>query len=162
MRSKLTIASLSVVLAVAGGVLMASSASGGTDLHVVVAPAGYGGIAFEDVNGDGRLRLGDGISARGPLFDSTQSIRVGTSYMQCLVHRRIIDTDQGLWNCNYVLELEDGDIVLQGLDPRGPGVYEMAVLGGTGVFAGASGDATFTDVGPGGEEYTDMVIRLSN
>jgi hypothetical protein len=162
MRSKLTIATLSVVLAVAGGTLMASNATGGTVLHVVVITAGYGGVAIDDANGDGRLRLGDGISARGPLFDSTQSIRVGTSYLQCIVHRRIVDPDQGLWNCNYVLELEGGDIVLQGLDPRGPGEYEMAVLGGTGAFAGASGDATFTDVGPGGETYTDIVIRLSD
>ena len=95
------------------------------------------------------------------MVDETQNERLGTAYQQCLVHRRIVDPDRGLWNCNYVLELADGDIVLQGLDPRGVGVYKMSVLGGTGVYAGATGDATFTDVGTNAGAYTDMVIRLS-
>ena len=158
MRSKLSIAIPLVVLVVAGGVLLPSSASGQTVLHVVFGPQPT--TKFVDVDGDG-LRLGDRIAARGPLFDETQTDRLGTSYAQCLVHRRIVDPDRGLWNCNYVLELADGDIMLQGLDPRGPGVYEMSVLGGTGAFAGVTGDATFTDVGSDADAYTDMVIRLS-
>ena len=160
MRSKLSVAALVVVLVVAGGVVMTTSASGGTVLHVVVGSSDHGRIAFDDVNGDGRLRLGDRVSARGPLFDDTQTDRLGTSFVQCLVHRRIIDPDQGLWNCNYVLEFEDGDLMLQGLDPRGPGEYQMAVLGGTGTYADAHGDATFTDVGSDDVAYTDVVIRL--
>jgi hypothetical protein len=76
------------------------------------------------------------------------------------VQRRIIDPNVGLWNCTYVLKLSDGEIMLQGLDPRGPGVYEMAVLGGTGAYSGASGDATFTDVGSGPDAFTEMAIRL--
>jgi hypothetical protein len=163
MRSKLSITILLVVLAVAGGVvLMTTTASGRTVLHFVVAPSQPSYVAFDDVNGDGRLRLGDRIAARGPLSDETQTDRVGTSYVQCLVHRRILDPDKGLWNCNYVLELEDGDIILQGLDPRGPGEYEMSVLGGTGAYADATGDATFTDVGTDSDGYTDMMIRLSD
>ena len=51
--------------------------------------------------------------------------------------------------------------MLQGLDPRGPGVYEMAVLGGTGAYAGATGDATFTDMVSDGGEHTEMMIRLN-
>jgi hypothetical protein len=149
-----------VVLAVAGGVLMTTTASGRTVLHVVSAPQENTKVAFVDINRDG-LRLGDRIASRAPLVDETQTDRLGTAYLQCLVHRRIVDPDRGLWNCNYVLELADGDIVLQGLDPRGPGVYEMSVLGGTGAYAGATGDATFTDVETDANGYTDMVIRLS-
>jgi hypothetical protein len=158
MRSKLGITIPLVVLAVAAGVLLATSASGQTVLQVVL-PQEHITDAFVDVHNDG-LRLGDRVAARGPLVDETQTERLGTAYLQCLVHRRIVDPNRGLWNCNYVLELADGDIVLQGLDPRGPGVYEMSVLGGTGAYAGANGGATFTDVGTG-VAYTDMVIRLS-
>lgn len=129
MRSKLTIAISLVVLAVAAGVLLTTSASGRTVLHVVFGPQEDIRVASFDVHRDG-LRLGDRIAGRGPLVDETQTDRLGTAYLQCLVHRRIVDPDRGLWNCNYVLELADGDIVLQGLDPRGPGVYEMSVLGG--------------------------------
>lgn len=159
MRSKLSIAILLVVLAVAAGVLLATSASGQTVLHVVV-PQEAIKVSVVDINRDG-LRLGDRIAARGPLVDETQTEHLGTAYLQCLVHRRIVDPDRGLWNCNYVLELADGDIVLQGLDPRGPGTYEISVLGGTGAYAGATGDATFTDVGTDADAYTDMVIRFS-
>ena len=159
MRSKVSIAIPLVVLAVTGGILTATTATGQTDLHVVFGPVQDTRVAFVDVNDDG-LRLGDRIASRGPLVDESQNDRVGTAYQQCLVHKRIIDPDRGLWNCNYVLELADGDIVLQGLDPRGPGVYEVSVLGGTGAYAGASGDATFTDVGTDADAYTDMIIRL--
>jgi hypothetical protein len=158
MRSKVGIA-VAMVVTVAAGVLLTSSARGQTVLHVVV-PQGDIRAAFVDVNHDG-LRLGDRISARGPAVDESQTERLGTAYVQCLVHRRIIEPNKGLWNCNYVLELADGDIVLQGLDPRGPGVYEMSVLGGTGAYAGASGDATFTDVVSEAGDYTDMMISLN-
>jgi hypothetical protein len=160
MRKSLNISVVLVVLSVAVGGLMSTTASGQTSLHFVVAGNDDLAVAIVDNNHDG-LRLGDRISARAPLMDEAQAEREGTSYMDCVVHRRIVDPDRGLWNCNYVLELADGDIVLQGLDERGPGEYEMAILGGTGAYADASGDATFTDVGSSGEDYTDMVLRLS-
>jgi hypothetical protein len=159
MRSKLSIVFPLVILTVGAGVFLATSASGQTVLHVVL-PEEHIKEAVVDVHRDG-LRLGDRIAARGPLVDEAQTERLGTASVQCLVHRRIIDPNRGLWNCNYVLRLADGEIVLQGLDPRGPGIYEMSVLGGTGAYAGASGDATFTDVGTDVIAYTDMVIRLS-
>lgn len=158
MRTRVGITVCLVILAITGGVLMATAASGQAVVHVVLPLEGTRD-AFVDVGRDG-LRLGDRIAARGPVLDDSQTDRVGTAYVQCLVHRRIVDPDRGLWNCNYVLEFADGEIVLQGLDPRGPGEYEMAVLGGTGAYAGANGDSTFTDVGTDPSGYTDMVIRL--
>ena len=160
MRSKLNILVVVVILAVAAGVLQSTGASGKSVLHLVVGPQDDVKVALDDTNFDG-LRLGDRIAGRGPLLDESQTDRLGTSYAHCIVNRRIFDPDKGLWNCNYVLDLEDGEVMLQGLDPRGPGVYEMAVIGGTGIYAGATGDATFTDVGSDGDAYTDMVIRLN-
>lgn len=158
MRSKVSVAVLLVVLSTAAGVMLASNASGQTVLHVVAPQESTTVVAFDE-NHDG-LRLGDRIAGRSPLLDEAQSERVGTSFVHCIVARRILDPNGGLWNCNYVLELADGDVMLQGLDPRGPGVYEMAVIGGTGAYSGATGEATFTDVGTDHEAYTDMVIRL--
>jgi hypothetical protein len=156
MRAKLGIAIPLVLVTVAVGVLSTTAASGQNALNFVIGP---GKLSVVDLGHNG-LRLGDRISARSPLLDGSQSERVGTAYLQCLVHERIIDPDKGLWNCNYVLELTDGDILLQGLDPRGPGEYEVAVIGGTGAYAGARGDATFTDVGHDADNYTSMAIRL--
>ena len=100
-----------VALAVVGGVILTPSASGQTVLHVVFGP--HPKTKVVDVHRDG-LRLGDRIAGRGSLIDEDQTERLGTSYVQCLVHRRIVDPDKGLWNCNYVLELEDGDITASG------------------------------------------------
>jgi hypothetical protein len=157
MRSRLSIAIPIVILTITGGVLMTSVARGQTVVHVVSGPPK---VAVDDDPYRQGLRLGDRIAARGPLLDQSQTDRVGTAYVHCIVHKRIIDPDQGLWNCNYILELADGEIMLQGLDPRGPGEYEMAVVGGTGAYAGSNGDATFTDVTTDSSEYTDMVIRV--
>lgn len=157
MRRKLAGLFPLAALVVAVGLFPTPSASGQTVVHLVVDSGGK--AAFFDLHQDG-LRLGDRIAARGPLVNEARTERLGTAYLQCLVHRRIIEPNRGLWNCNYVLELEDGEIMLQGLDPRGPGVYEMAIFGGTGAYAGATGDATFTDIANDNEMYTDIVLRL--
>jgi hypothetical protein len=56
-----------------------------------------------------------------------------------------------------VLHLEDGDLVVEGLDPHGPGVYTMAVLGGTGAYARTTGEATLTET----DTATDFSIDLT-
>jgi hypothetical protein len=124
-------------------------------LHLV-SPSNSLKARFVDHDGNG-LRQADRIAAHGPLTDEGGT-RLGTGYADCVVSRHIRDAVTGLWNCTYVIDLADGDLVLRGLDPRGPGVYGLAVLGGTGAYANASGDATFTD----SDEATDMVITLSN
>lgn len=161
MRSRLGISISLTIAAIAAGMVLTTAASGQAAVHVVLPFEGLRATTV-DIHHDG-LRLGDRITARAPLLDETQTERVGTAYAQCIVHKAITGPETGLWNCNYVLELADGDIVLQGLDPRGPGTYEMAVIGGTDTYAGANGDATFTDVGTEGVDpnpHTDVVIRL--
>lgn len=155
MRVRLMV--LLVSAATVGTLLFAAqAASGQTVIHVVV-PESSLDVKIVDLGHDG-LRLGDRLAARATMFDETQSEELGTSYIDCIVHRRIADDTTGLWNCTYVLDFEDGQITLKGLDPRGPGSAEFAVLGGTGAYAGASGEATFTD----SEGKTDMMIRLSD
>ena len=63
----------------------------------------------------------------------------------------------GLYHCTYLLHLRGWNIVLQGLDPSGPGSSTFAVIGGTGPFRDATGDALFTDTAT----KTDMRITLS-
>ena len=158
MRARTAVPLVLVMSTLLAGLIGMRAATGQTVLHLVL-PAETQKI--RDVDGFG-LRMGDRLAARGPLNDSGGT-KVGTAYADCAVARRILGPETGLWNCTYVLELDDGDLVIQGLDPRGPGTYEMAVLGGTGAYADASGDATFTDTGDGTGEVgqTDMVIRLS-
>jgi hypothetical protein len=161
MRARIGVPVVLVVSALLAGALGMSTAAGQTVLHLVL-PADTQKVREIDHDGRG-LSLGDRVVARGALTDA-DGTRVGTSYGDCNVHRRILGPETGLWNCTYVLELADGDLVVKGLDPRGPGEYEMAILGGTGAYATASGDATFTDTfdETSGFDRTDMTIRLTN
>ena len=157
MRARFGVPLVLVVSTLLAGLIVAPAATGQTVLHLVL-PADTQKVRMIDHDIDG-LRLGDRAAARGPLTDA-DGAKVGTAYGDCVVHRRIRGAEAGLWTCTYVLDLADGDLVVEGLDPRGPGEYEMAVLGGTGAYASASGDATFTDTFDQSFEKTDMVIRL--
>lgn len=116
-------------------------------------------VTFLDFDRPG-LRLGDRLAARGPLLDASQTGRVGRGYLDCVVMKRItedpVDGPGGLYWCTSILELADGDLTVGGLDVRGPGVSTFAVLGGTGAYAGASGEATLTDTFEGTEFVIDL------
>jgi hypothetical protein len=131
-----------------------------TSEHVFWSVAGTGGKAtFLNFEQPG-LRIGDRLAARGPLFDASQTARVGRLYLDCVVMKQIIEDPvegpRGLYWCTYVLKLSGGDLTIGGLDPRGNGVYTFAVLGGTGVYAGATGQATLTDSDVGTEFVIDL------
>jgi hypothetical protein len=104
------------------------------------------------------LWLGDRLTARGPLTGPTGASTVGKGHLDCVVQRQITDGPEGpggLYRCSYLLQLADGDLIIQGLDPHGPGVTTMAVHGGTGAFASATGEATVTDT-----DVTEFAISL--
>jgi hypothetical protein len=145
---------LLAVLALAPAGLAARSAGAQSDVHVVwPSPSTY---RFLDFGHDG-LRLGDRLASRGPLVDETHTTQVGYAHQECVVMRRITDAPSGLYRCSYLLKLAGGDLTIEGLDPHGPGTYTFAVLGGTGTYAGAIGQAMLTDTATA----TDMVIDLS-
>jgi hypothetical protein len=117
-------------------------------------------VKILDFEQDG-FRLGDRLAARGPIQDGARTNQVGYGYLDCVVMNKITDdpgkAPGGLFWCTAVLRLADGDLTVEGLDPHGPGVYTFAVIGGTGAYADASGEATLTD----GPEGTEWVIDLS-
>ena len=158
MRARIGVLVALVVSALLAGLIGMPAATGQTVMHLVL-PAETQKVRLIDHRENG-LRLGDRAAGRGPVMDP-DGARAGTAYADCVVHRHMLG-DKGLWTCTYVLDLGDGDLTVKGLDPRGPGEYEMAVLGGTGAYADASGDATFTDTfgDPDTFAKTDMVIRL--
>jgi hypothetical protein len=145
-------------LGVAAMALWSLPAGAQVDVHVVW-PMGTARLQFLD-SGGGGLGLGDRLTGRGPLLDATQTNEVGTAHQDCVVMRRITDGPSGpagLFRCSYLLHLADGDVLVEGLDPHGPGVDTIAVLGGTGAYAGATGDATLTDT----NTETDFMIDLT-
>ena len=150
MRKRIGTAAVVAVLAVMiGGIVGGATVAQATvDLDLLV-PAGAGGAGeFLDFEHDG-LTLGDRIVARSPLYDGTGTHQVGRSFLECVVVSNKLTQTSGLWRCSYLLDLEDGDILVEGLDPRGDGSSTMAIAGGTGAYSQASGDAEFVDSSDG-------------
>ena len=130
-----------------------------TSEHVFWSVGGTGGKStFVNVNQPG-LRIGDRLAARGPLLDASATSQVGRAYLDCVIMDKITEDaegPQGLYWCTYLLKLADGDLTIAGRDARGPGVSTFAVLGGTGAYADASGEATLTDTDVGTEFVIDL------
>jgi len=157
-RSRISLAlGVAFLCAVAGALLISRPASAQGDIHVFVGPGGRLNVLDFEQSG---LRLGDRLTFRAPLLDGTQTSDAGETYGECVVVRRITDDADGpggIYRCNYLLRLADGDLIVDGLDPHGPGVASFVVLGGTGAYAGATGEATVTDSDAG----TEFVIALT-
>jgi hypothetical protein len=142
-RTALIAASVAFPLLAVGAMGVVTARAQG-DVHVLIL-AEETRLRTLDFDGDGVLGLGDRIATRAPLVEpAAPGNRMGTSFGDCLA-QRIITHSTGLWRCSYVLRLADGTIVLDGLDPRGPGAYVLSVTGGTGAYEGVSGQAALTD-----------------
>jgi len=156
-RHRSVIASM-VLIGIASVWLIQRPAEAQTGEHVFWAGPG-GKSAFLNVNQPG-LGLGDRLAARGPLLDASQADRVGRRYLDCVVMNKITDDPGeaagGLYWCTYLLKLADGDLTIAGRDPHGPSVSTFSVLGGTGAYADASGQATLTDSDVGTEFVIDL------
>jgi hypothetical protein len=158
-RGRIGLITAVALLVATVSLIVARPADAQGDVHVFVGGSSEGAVKFLDFGHDG-LKLGDRLAARGPLKDGSHATEVGSFSMDCLVVKMITDGPDGsggVYRCSYLLRLADGHLIIEGWDPHGPGVYTMAVLGGTEAYAGATGDATLTD----GDEGTDFVIDLT-
>jgi hypothetical protein len=134
--------------------LGSGAASGDVGIHLMW-PTESLRVQILDAEHDG-LTMGDRLAARGPLYDAANpGTKVGRAFVDCWVAKNLAG-GHGLFNCTYLLELDGGDITLQGLDPPGDSVSRFAVTGGDAAYLEARGDAVFTDT----EAGTEMEITL--
>ncbi len=122
-------------------------------IHLVIPPTGGHGQFF-DFAGDG-LTLGDRLAAISPIMNEDQTERVGTSYLDCWVGSARLQNARP-YVCTYVLDFHGGSITTHGLDPHGPSDVFFAITGGTGTYAGATGQAEYVD----SDTQTDIYINL--
>jgi hypothetical protein len=121
-------------------------------IHVVLVPGG--GLQLFDFAHDG-LTLGDRLAVVNPMANEDQTERVGTAYFDCWLGAATLQ-DGSPYVCTYVLRFHDGSITMQGLDPHGPSDVLFAITGGTGAYAGATGQAEHVE----SETQTDIYIDL--
>lgn len=142
-------ATLGVGLAQAGE----GSAPGKTVVIHLVVPTTGPLVKFNDFDHNG-LTLGDTLTVISPLFDKSQTRRMGTAYGECIVAgRRLLEGTP--YDCTYVLRLKRGTITTHGLDPHGRSDVFFAITGGTGAYAEARGQAEYIDT-----SVTDIIIKL--
>jgi hypothetical protein len=157
MRRKLGFAGVLFALAVPIALTLGiTGASGQGDVHLLLQGASSK-VAFLDFNHDGDLRLGDGLESTGPLLDHDTRQRAGKAFLHCDVVSHIT-AKGGMYDCHYILKLEAGTILLRGLDPHGPSQSLLAVVGGTGSYSRARGQAVLTDT----RTDSDLVIDISS
>ncbi|HEX2030481.1 MAG TPA: hypothetical protein VHL78_03645 [Actinomycetota bacterium] len=156
MRKRIgTAAAVALLAVMLGGVVRGATAAPATvDLDLLM-PNDELVIEVLDFNRPG-LRLGDRLVARAPLYDITGTQRLGRAFLECVVVSNRLANTAGLFRCSYLLDLAEGDILVEGLDPAGTGSYTMAIYGGTDAYRLAAGDADFVDTPDG----TEMHLRL--
>jgi hypothetical protein len=149
-RTATAVAAGALLAMVLGGVVRTASAGPSTSTSTtemtVVIGLGGGALTELDFDHDG-LTMGDRVVFRGPLYDESMAHKVGQAKGECVVQSNKITQTSGMWRCSYIVELEGGDVIIEGLDPRGDGSSKFAIVGGTETYSSATGDADLVDGG---------------
>ena len=93
----------------------------------------------------GRLSPGDALITTYRVFDASRTKRLGNAHVVCVA----IDRRGARQQCSGTITLPGGQIAIQAGDPD-----HVAVVGGSGVYAGARGTATTADDRPDGATVT--------
>jgi len=153
-----------------GAAVAAIVVTGGVSLGVVSAGAQAGPIRVEvrasdtrlaslDFDGDGRIDMGDRVTGRAPVVDADTGEPLGRAFTDCVAMTPIVvEQRKGTWVCTHVLSLADGHLNLQGEDPAGAGPNVLAVVGGTGLYRNARGQADQLDATD--PDRTEFTIHL--
>jgi hypothetical protein len=151
-RSTKVLAAAAVAI---GAIGVTSSARGQTELSFVVPR--LQNLTVDYVR-DERPGQGTRIVSRAPILEDFGADRIGTGYFDCVVQRNAGEFfGEGLFVCDALFKLADGEVMVTGLDPGGVSEAAIAVTGGTGAYSTARGDGTWTDT----EEGTTVVIHLT-
>jgi hypothetical protein len=98
-----------------------------------------------------RLSTGDTLYVRSPILDHDGGERIGTAYSQFTVVKGHTFAN-AVFSGHGTFRLHDGQIVADGVFKIANATNTVAVLGGTGAYAGARGNLTFTEVEHGSQD----------
>lgn len=137
MRKKLAlITAVALVTGVVALFALSSPATAGTTLTVIEhAVTDH----VTDVGNPG-LGRGDLLTFHNPIYDSTDTTRVGRDQGSCIRVTGLLPHHRGSWECEWTTILENGDSSITVESPFfDTGLGTGAITGGTGTYAGAGG-----------------------
>ena len=103
-----------------------------------------------------RLSTGDTLYVRSPILAREGGKRIGTAYSQFTV----VQGDSfanAVFRGHGTFRLHDGQIAVDGVFRPANATNTMAVLGGSGAYAGARGSLTFTEVRQGSQDTFQLL-----
>jgi hypothetical protein len=132
MRKRLALAAATVLVSGAGAAawiaVSSSRAPAATTFTVIDHPVHLG------ITGNGGKSQGDIFWFYNPVYDATNSTKVGSDQGACIR----MNPKKGTWQCSATTFLEDGQLVVEGrLHDTKDSTF--AVTGGTGSYSAASG-----------------------
>ncbi len=98
--------------------------------------------------GDEGDSVGDTLTFANDLYDEDDANKVGTDEGSCI--RTVVGKS---WHCNWTVYLDGGQIVVQG-PFKDSGDSTLAIVGGTGDYANASGEMKLEANGEAGYRFT--------
>lgn len=105
------------------------------------------------------LSLGDILGFHNPVFDASNTERVGHDNGQCT---RTVATGKTEWECFWTVFLDGGNITVEGPYFDDGTDSTLTITGGTGIYSGAHGSMLLHARGnPVGSEY-DFIYTLLN
>ena len=126
--------------------------SGFTQTITVVAKGT--GLTFVDADRSGKPSIGDYEIGSTVYLNRTSAKAVGRGWVVCTQ----IDSSRARYECRGTAHFAGGDIVTAGpFDPR-KGTFSLAVVGGTGVYAGVRGQQRTTWLT---EDYSRSKVTFS-
>jgi hypothetical protein len=134
MKGKLTIASAACLLAAVGASVALASARGGSERTITAISRGTG-ITFVDADHDGKPSLGDYEIGSTVLVSPKSGKPIGHGSVVCTQ----INATGTQYQCQGVSHFAGGDVVSAGLFSVTSKTLSQAIVGGTGVYAGARG-----------------------
>lgn len=105
----------------------------------------------------GTTMVGDALPFYNPLFDGENKVGMVSGICTYL------DTTTLIWQCQFTMSLDDGDISLVGTINDTEECTVQVVVGGTGAYSGAEGvDTMCWPIGEGSEDYTHKIELRNN
>jgi hypothetical protein len=145
MFNKTTVIALAIAIgAVFAAASFASDNSASHNARPLTAFAVVTAFTQVDVDGDGKLSVGDELVLQANDYDKAGGTQIGTGTVTCVA----IDATAGNFDCQGSDALPGGEIRESGrIVGSDPTHFHWAVTGGTGKYRGAGGqlDGTFID-----------------
>ena len=104
---------------------------------------------------DEKDSVGDVLGYANPIYDASDEHRVGSDNGYCI---RTVTGPDGAWECAWTTTLEGGQLMVAGPFLDGKDSVNT-ITGGTGSYAGASGEMDLGYRNPKGTEY-DFVFHI--